>query len=56
MLHSKCSINSCRIEIELNKKVEDRLFSLDTLSLQYFSIAAQDSGLEYMWLVEEAWE
>lgn len=26
MLHSKCSINSCRIENELNKKVEDRLF------------------------------
>lgn len=26
MLHSKCSINSCTIEIELNKKVEDRLF------------------------------
>lgn len=56
MIHSKCSIQSCRIEIKLNKKVENRLLLLDTLSLQYFSTAAQDSGLGYVWLVGEAWE
>lgn len=56
ILNCKYSINSRRSETELNKKVEDRLFSLDTLSFQYFSIAAQDSSLGYMQLVEEAWE
>lgn len=56
MIHSKCSIHSCRIEIELNKKVENRLLLLHTLSLRYFSTAAQDSGLWYVWLVGEAWE
>lgn len=56
MIHSKCSIHSCRIEIEFNKKVENRLLLLDTLSLQYFSTAAEDSGLGYLWLVGEAWE
>lgn len=56
MIHSKCSIQSSRIEIKLNKKVENRLLFLDTLSLQYFSTAAQDSGLGYVWLVGEAWE
>lgn len=56
ILNCKYSINSRRSETELNKKVEDRLFSLDTLSFQYFSIAAQDSSLGHMQLVEEAWE